>query len=105
MQANRIARLCRMDIAMLLRGLQLDLITWGLEFHIDQCNYSSVDIARFSDWPSSRPQVRLIFFVPSDCVGHGLGLSRRATPSPHQKPYLPCQRVQGYEHPTKPFNV
>jgi len=36
---------CRINIAMLLRGLQLDLITWGLEFHLDQYKYSSVDIA------------------------------------------------------------
>jgi len=36
---------CRINIAMLLRGLQLDLITLGLEFHLDQYNYSSVDIA------------------------------------------------------------
>jgi len=36
---------CRMDIAMLLRGLQLDHSTCGLEFHLDQYKYSSVDIA------------------------------------------------------------
>ena len=45
MQANRMASSCRMDIAMLLRGLQLDLITRGSEFHLDQYIYSSVDIA------------------------------------------------------------
>jgi len=45
MQTNRMAGSCRINIAMLLRGLQLDLITWGLEFHLDQYKYSSVDIA------------------------------------------------------------
>jgi len=45
MQANRVAWSCQMDITMLLRGLQLDLITRGSEFHIDQYIYSSVDIA------------------------------------------------------------
>jgi len=30
---------------MLRRGLQLDLFTWGLEFHLDQYSYSAVDIA------------------------------------------------------------
>jgi len=45
MQTNRMAWSCRINIATLLRGLQLDLITWGLEFHLDQYNYRSVDIA------------------------------------------------------------
>jgi len=45
MQANRLAWSCRMDITMLLRGLQLDLITRGSEFHLYQYIYSSVDIA------------------------------------------------------------
>jgi len=45
MQANRLAWSCRIDIAMVLRGLQLDLITRGSEFHLDQYIYSSVGIA------------------------------------------------------------
>jgi len=45
MQTNRMAWSCRIDNTMLLRGLQLDLITWGLEFHLDQYSYSVVDIA------------------------------------------------------------
>jgi len=45
MQANRMAWLCKMDIAMLLRGLQPELITLGSDLHLDQHNYSSVDIA------------------------------------------------------------
>ena len=45
MQINRMAWSCRIIIAMLLRGLQLDLIIWGLEFLLDQYNYSSVDTA------------------------------------------------------------
>jgi len=91
---------------MLLRGL----FTTG-SYHLGLgVSSRSVQLQRgwhcnFSDSPSSRPQVRLIFFVRSDCVGHGLGLSRRGSPSPHQKPYLPCRRVPGYEHPKKTFNL
>jgi len=45
MQTNRMAWSCRINIAMILRGLHLDLITWGLEFYLAQYYYSSVDIA------------------------------------------------------------
>ena len=34
-----------MDIATLLRGLQLDLITWALWCHPDHCNFLLVDFA------------------------------------------------------------
>ena len=45
LQANRIARSCKTDMATDLGGPRLGLCTRGLEFHQDQYNYRSVDIA------------------------------------------------------------
>jgi len=38
--------------------------------------------------PSSRPQVRLFFFVPSDCDRHRVGCDERDSPSRHYIPSL-----------------
>jgi len=91
-------------MATVLGGRQLDLRTSGLEFHLDQYNYSSGDIA-ISLTRRRRDHRCDSSLCDPIASAHGLGLSRRDSPSPHRKPYLPGRRVQGCEHPKKTFNV